>query len=84
MKLQGKEYIPCFSYEPMKVRLMDHAGAEIVDIVTAKRSDMDLTKWARWFRKLKEPCFATIHTGKENGVVKLFIRRSVDCNGVAL
>ena len=83
MTLQGKEPLAEFSYQPERVREMEKAGVEIYDIVTSGKQSPELRSWADWFESIKEPCFTT-PMDKARGQCKIWIRRTVDADGVRI
>ena len=81
--LQQKQPIKDFSYKPTHVKELEEAGIDIIDIVTAKRTSFELELWFNHFKRRRVPVFAARVTG-ENGMVKLWIKRTVDRRGKLL
>ena len=80
MQLRGLSYIRKLSYRPLTVRDIQEEGVEIMDIQTGRVSE--LGNWAKHYVKVMWPCFAA-KSGKD-GLVKLWVRRTVDHEGVKL
>jgi len=81
MQLRELSYIRSLSYRPLTVRDMQEAGIEIMDIQTGRASE--LAGWAKHYVKVQWPCFAT-RSDRKDGLVKLWIRRTVNHEGEAI
>ena len=81
MQLRDLSYIRKLSYRPLAVRDMQEEGVEIMDIQTGRASE--LAGWAKHYVKVQWPCFAT-RSDRKDGLVKLWIRRTVNHEGEAI
>ena len=81
MQLREQSYIRKLSYRPLTVRDMQEEGIEIMDIQTGRASE--LAGWAKHYVRVQWPCFAT-RSDRKDGLVKLWIRRTVNHEGEAI